>query len=134
MTTEQIIAHGVVKVTVTAQTTDLAPSINKQLLENKVTIENPNCWVQETTIDSLSEIEQVTQFTHEKDKLVTGTVSITVRTVVEKPTQPHNTLTELMKEARGITAGERYSMSGVELTETKEATTENEIDDIETTY
>lgn len=121
MNDTESIVHGEVQIDVTAQTADLAPSINKQHLKRKVTIDNPNCHVQDVTVDEITEIEQVTQFRRDKDKLVTGTVTVFVRTTTDN-TQQHMLLIDLIREAQSIVAGNRYDITGAEITEVKEAT------------
>lgn len=124
MSETQSIVHGEVQIDVTAQTADLAPSINKQHLKEKVTIDNPNCTVQDVTVDEITEIEQVTQFRRDKDKLVTGTVTVFVRTTTRN-TQQHMLLIDLIREAQSIVAGNRYDITGAEITDVKEGTVTN---------
>lgn len=122
MSHDKIIVHGVAQIEVTTQTADNAPSVNKRLLAERVTIDNPNHRIRETTITDMSNIDQVTQFRQQEDKLVTGTVDVFIRTVISAPTRRIERVEAILNEARDIVMGERYTVKGVEVIDVKPAT------------
>jgi hypothetical protein len=122
MTRNNIVVHGTAQIEVTAQTSDNAPSVNEKLLAERMSIDDPNHWIRETTITNISNIEDPAQFTREKDKLVTGTIEVFIRTKVDRGKKPVQRVEALLTEARGIVAGERYTVKGVELINEKQTT------------